>query len=399
MKILILTDWNPLSGGAERYALELREALIEAGDEVRLVTANVSPESERAADETARAWDHPLAKSVLQIHNPFAAATVRRVVRDFRPDVALVNMFALYLSPSSVQALGNVPHVLLISDYKCICPLGHRLLPDRSVCHLPVGIACLRQGCLSAPHWLREQLRYRRIGAVLNSAAEIVATSDALGEMLAEQNIRSRRIHLFSKPPGTLEGSPAPTPRFVYLGRLDEEKGVDLLLHAFGRCRASVPNCELRIVGRGAQQPELERLSASLGLAPFVRFRGWQGREGIDEELGAAWALVAPSRWPEPFGLVALEAIFRGVPAVVPDFGGLAETVDHGLTGLRYSPGDAGALADALVRIATGEAFARRRLEPGAVAHAAERFSVKRHVAQLREVLLENARFTSVGTV
>lgn len=388
MRLLLLQDWNPRHGGAERYVTELRRALAGSGDEVRLLTADVSDEARRVADHLAPASDRSLAKSLLQIHNPFAAAAVRRVVRAFRPEAALVNMFALYLSPAAVCALGDVPYVLFMSDYKCICPLGNRLLPDRSVCHYSEGVACLQHGCLSMPHWLREQLRYRRIRSVMRNAAAIVSSSDAICSMLAEQGVDSRRIYMFSCPPGeAAPRRPDVVPRFLYLGRLDVEKGVDLLLEAFAICRQSVPECRLRIVGRGSQREALELLAGSLGLDDSVRFCGWQEDQGIDRELTEAWALVAPSRWPEPFGLVALEAIFRSVPAVVPDFGGLAETVEHGVTGLHFRAGDVSDLANALVSVATLASFPDQRLSRADVARTHERFAPQQHVSELRSVL------------
>lgn len=388
MKVLILQDWNLLQGGAEAYTLNLRGALTAAGDEVRLLSANVSSQARRLADYLAPASDHVAAKSLLQIHNPLAAAAVRAAVRQFQPHAALVNMFALYLSPGAVFALGKVPYVLLVSDYKCTCPRGHRLLPDRSVCHQPQGIACLRSRCLSIPHWLRDQLRYRGIGEVLRRAAAIVSTSDALRDNLAEQGIASRRIYMYSgSPDAVLPRLPAPTPLFLFVGRLDVEKGVDILLQAFAILLTAVPESRLRIVGRGAQRPELELLADRLGLVHCVQFCGWREPAEIEHELSHAWALVAPSRWPEPFGLVALEAIFRAVPAVVPAHGGFAETVEHGVTGLMYPPNDVTVLADRLLELATGRSFPEHAVDAAHVAAAQRRFGRERHVAEIRALL------------
>lgn len=390
MKVLLLEDWNPLHGGAERYTIQLKDALTDAGEEVQLLTANVSTQARQVANYLAPAFDHVVAKSLLQISNPFAAATVRRAVRTFRPHLALVNMFALYLSPSAIFALGEVPYVLLVSDYKCICPLGHRLLPDYSVCHHPVGIACLRNRCLSLPHWLRDQLRYRRIDEVVRRAAAIVSTSDSLRDSLAEQGIDSRRVYLFSDPPDPpLPRLPASTPLFLFVGRLDIEKGVDTLLRAFAICHGSLPESRLRIVGRGELRPSLERLANSLGVQDSVSFCGWREPQEINNELSHAWALVAPSRWPEPFGLVALEAIMRGVPAVVPALGGLAETVQHGLTGLVYPAGDVRALAEQLVNLATGRCFPEHTLDPARVAQVQDLYGRELHIAQIRAIMHE----------
>ncbi len=388
MKVLLLSDWNPLSGGAEAYLLKLREALIEAGDEVRLLTANVSAQAPLVADYLAPASDGAIAKSLLQLANPFAAAAVRNALRAFRPQLAVVNMFALYLSPSAVLALGDLPYILLVSDYKCICPLGHRLLPDRSLCHQPVGRACLASRCLPLPHWLRDQLRYKRIGAVVRGAKYVLSTSDSLRASLAEQGIESERIYLFSDPPDPpLPRRPAEKPLFLYVGRLDTEKGVDTLLRAFAILHAGAPGSRLRIVGQGALRASLQDLAQSLGLQDCVTFCGWQEPPVIDAELSRAWALVAPSRWPEPFGLVAIEAIFRGVPAVVPALGGFAETVEHGVTGLVYAPGDVNALSQQLLDIASSRCFPQHTLDPDQVARVQQQFGPARHVAQIRAIM------------
>ena len=388
MKVLLITDWNLLPGGAEVYIEKLREALLEAGDEVQLLTANVSPRARLLADHLAPASDRTLAKSMLQAYNPFAAATVRHAVRTFQPQVALVNMFALYLSPSAIFALGRLPYLLLVSDYKCICPLGHRLLPDQSVCHDPVGIACWKNRCLSVPHWLRDMLRYQRIGENVRRAAAIVSLSDSLAASLAEQGIPSQRVYAFSDVPAAqLQHQPAPAPLFVFVGRLDIEKGVDTLLRAFALCHARVPESRLRIIGQGVLRPALENLATSLGVQDSVTFCGWREPADVDVELSRAWALVAPSRWPEPFGLVALEAIFRGVPAVVPAFGGLAEIVEHGVTGLVFPPNDATGLSQSLLELAHGSQFPQHQLAPAHVEQARERFGRARHVAAIRGIL------------
>jgi len=392
VRILLIEEWNLLHGGAEAYSLQLVDALTEAGEEVQLLAANVSAQARQVADFLAPASDHSVPKSVLQIGNPFAAATVRRAVRTFRPRVALVNMFALYLSPSAILALGETPYVLLVSDYKCICPLGHRLLPDDSVCHHPMGIACLRSRCLSLPHWLREQLRYRRIDEVFRRASAIVSCSDHLRDSLREQGIDSRRLHLFSDPPASpLPRHPAPAPLFLFVGRLDIEKGVDTLLRAFAICHGSLPDSRLRIVGRGEMRSSLEELAVSLGVQDSVTFCGWQEPQEIDQELSRAWALVAPSRWPEPFGLVALEAMLRGVPAVVPNHGGLAETVEHGATGLVFPAEDVATLAEQLVDLASGRRFPEHTLDPAQVAQVQDRFGRDRHIAEMRAIMHEVA--------
>jgi glycosyltransferase involved in cell wall biosynthesis len=85
-----------------------------------------------------------------------------------------------------------------------------------------------------------------------------------------------------------------------------------------------------------------------LGLDNRVDMPGHLPRQEMERRFAAAWVQVVPSRWPEPFGLVAAEGLMRGTPVVASDTGGLSEIVDHGRTGFLVPPGDPQALAGAL---------------------------------------------------
>jgi glycosyltransferase involved in cell wall biosynthesis len=82
-----------------------------------------------------------------------------------------------------------------------------------------------------------------------------------------------------------------------------------------------------------------------------VRFLGQLQDEALDAMLAASWVHAIPSVWAEPFGITTTEAMMRGVAVVGSDTGGLTESIDQGITGYRVPPGDAPALADALVRV------------------------------------------------
>ena len=386
MRVLLMTDWNPLWGGSEVYARTLRTGLRQAGDEVRLLTSSVSPEGRATADEVAWASDSPLGKAFLQIGNPFAAAKVRDVVRRFRPDVALVNMFALYLSPTALTALGRVPFVLLITDYKLMCPTGSKLLPDGRSCSRPAGRACLEEGCLGTAHWLRDQLRYRLMRDAVGRASQILACSRSLQRSLREEGIAGEVETLPVDAPGAgFRSAPDAAPLLLFVGRLDREKGVDTLLEAFARVLERVKDARLRIVGRGPLLPSLQALAHRLQVSDRVTFAGWREPARVEDDLAQAWAVVAPSTWPEPFGLVAVEAMVRGVPAIVTNHGGFAETVEHGVSGLHVPPDDAPALAAAMEAVATGAAFPTHRIEPAVVDRIREAYDLKGHVQRLRE--------------
>jgi hypothetical protein len=114
MRILLITDWNRGRGGAEDYIAGLRQGLVQAGDQVRLLTSSVGTAGDGQADYIAYGTERIAAQAFLQVANPFAIATVHRAVREFRPDVAVVNMFAHHLSPAALLPLSGTPSILLV---------------------------------------------------------------------------------------------------------------------------------------------------------------------------------------------------------------------------------------------------------------------------------------------
>jgi len=119
---------------------------------------------------------------------------------------------------------------------------------------------------------------------------------------------------------------PAAVPTFVYGGRLAPVKGIDLLLRAFARVVDAIPEARLRIYGDGQDRAPLVALSTRLGLDDVVEWQFGMRKEWM-EDITDAWAVVVPSRFREPLGLVAIEAILRGLPVIAADGGGLRASV------------------------------------------------------------------------
>jgi glycosyltransferase involved in cell wall biosynthesis len=339
------------------------------------------------ADARAFGTDNVLAQSVLQLHNPFAVRRVQRVLREFRPDAALVGHFAFHLSPSILSALGDVPTVVSMMDYKAVCPLGTKLLPDGTICGRPAGAVCRQEGCVNGLHWLRDQPRYALIRSGLRRARQIVCPSTWMREELSRNGFESECIPLpVNSPSAGYQRQPAAAPRFVYAGRLSREKGVDVLMRAFSAVLPRHPSARLQVVGDGPAHNELQQLAGSNGSSSNIEFVGRVPHGRLETFLAGAWALVAPSVWAEPYGLVAPEAILHGVPVIATARGGFAESVEDGVTGLLVPNGDIDALARALDDVASGRAFPHQAIDANAVARLATRLRPERHVERLHNV-------------
>jgi glycosyltransferase involved in cell wall biosynthesis len=140
---------------------------------------------------------------------------------------------------------------------------------------------------------------------------------------------------------------------FLYAGRLDPEKGLDVLLHAFER----VPGT-LVLAGSGSEEERLRGLADGR-----VRFLGPLDRDELPAVYEAADVFVLASR-SEPWGMVLNEAAAAGLPLVATEGAGAAhDLIEHGVNGFRVPVGDERALADALRRLADDEPL---RLAAGA---------------------------------
>ncbi|MDX1380639.1 MAG: glycosyltransferase family 4 protein [Xanthomonadales bacterium] len=358
MRILLVHDYGTLNGGAEIMAVNLRDALRARGHQALLFSSSARPlPLPVVADETCYGTTGAL-RRVLKAVNPHAAVRLRRVLRAFRPDLVFVKMFLSQLSPLILPALRGVPSVLSIVNYNLVCPLNTKTLPDGTQCHSPAGRACHANGCLP---WLGvARDRVQRSLTDLDVFDRIVANSRWVMERLSAEGVRvDSYIH---------NGIPVTEPRpgigsiplVAYAGRLMHKKGVDVLLDAMALLARRVPRARLLVAGDGPERARLERQARAAGLETSVAFLGHLDPAALHRALAPAWVQAVPSRWEEPFGLVAAEAMMRGTAVVASDAGGLVEQVLEGETGFRVPAGDPAALAAALERVLADRDVAER---------------------------------------
>jgi phosphatidylinositol alpha-mannosyltransferase len=135
----------------------------------------------------------------------------------------------------------------------------------------------------------------------------------------------------------------------LFVGRFEPRKGAAVLLDAFPRVHERVPEATLTMIGEGAERATLERKASGLP----VRFVGRVEPEALADAMRAAAVVCAPSLGGESFGIVLLEAMAASRPVVASAIPGYAAVVREGVDGLLVPPGDAAALAGALVEVLT----------------------------------------------
>lgn len=161
------------------------------------------------------------------------------------------------------------------------------------------------------------------------------------------------------------------------------EKGIDIFLRAAKEVLKRGNKATFIIVGDGPLLEEMRTLASSLGISKAVLFMGL--RSDVDEIVGISDVFALCSVWQEAFAFTLLEAMACGIPVVASDIGAIPESVENGVTGILFPPGDANAAADAISSLIANAALrsqmgfaGRRRVE--------ERFSMDHWVNETIEV-------------
>jgi glycosyltransferase involved in cell wall biosynthesis len=392
MNVLIVHDYGTLSGGAENVSVMLRDGLRRRGHDARLFTSTAQPlPLENVADYTCLGT-MTRARKVLQVANPSAVRRLRRVLREFPPDVVHVRMFNTQLSPLVLRPLRRYRCLLHIGSYELICPLLTKTLPDGSACQDRAGTACYRAGCLSPLGTARTLVQTRLRQRWEDAFSLMVPNSDWIRRRLLADGIDAGAAVLNGVPALPARPPLRRPPTVGFAGRMVRKKGVDVLVAAMARVVSEMTQAQLLLAGDGPERRGVEAAVAASGLTSNVTFLGHRPRVELQDQLACAWVQAVPSRWEEPFGNAAAEAMMRGTAVVASNAGGLRELVDEGVTGFLVPPNDAEALAQALLRVLGDRALAERLgacAREKALGELTEDRMVDRFVALYEELLLD----------
>lgn len=155
----------------------------------------------------------------------------------------------------------------------------------------------------------------------------------------------------------------------VFVGRLVSDKGCDLLLDALALLRSDGLKPRLTVVGAGPEESRLHAQAQKLGITDQIKFAGKKEGEELVRILNEHAIMVVPSRWNEPFGIVALEGIASGCVVIGSKGGGLPEAI--GPCGLIFPNGDVKALA-ARIKDLLNNPGSLAELKAGAAEHLAK---------------------------
>lgn len=352
MRLALLTpDWTP-NGGIATYVRLVSAALADAGHRVLVLHGYASDGVAPPGVEISGMRSYTHATS-----GPSAEACVSGVMDQllaFRPDV--VHVHGVNNIPLERRVLGEFAAIKTfhVCDF---CPSGTKFhhATDHACTFRTSGACVLRQAYLRCTLskrpgvWWAQYRRAARLNLHNQSFPRCIVASHYVKHEAVRTGYEADRIDVvpyFTELPDVVV---EPQPRHILcVGRLVREKGVDLLFDAL----AHVPtDWTCTVVGDGIAATQVRDAARARGIAGRVTFAGWLDGAPLSAAFDAASIVAVPSRWPEPFGIVGLEAMAHARPVVAFRVGGIPDWLEDGVTGWSVAPGDVPAFAARLSRL------------------------------------------------
>jgi glycosyltransferase involved in cell wall biosynthesis len=380
MRALIVSDhYPPLSGGAERQTQRLAARLAALGADVA-VAAPWLPGMPTASDDGGvtvhrirqvrnllrRGGSEGAVQHAPPYPDPVMAWTLRRLIRDFRPDVVHSHGWITYSAAVALAGL-SVPLLVTSRDYGYFCA-NRTLLRDGTPCAGPAPSKCL--GCAArfygrpkgwasalgvragAPLIRRRAAAFHHVSSfvegVMQAHFQHGRPSAALHAVIP--SFRDEADHGPPEDSADVLARLPDEPFVLFIGEFRTVKGIDVLLEAHGRLREPPP---LVLVGTYSWD-------GPSSFPPSVTVLTRLPHADVLRVCERAAFAVMPSLWPEPFGSVVHEAMSRGKAVIGTEPGGHTDMILDGVTGFLVPRGDAHALAQAMQRLVDDPALRAR---------------------------------------
>lgn len=408
-RVLIISNRFPpdTEGGYERSCAEVVHELRRRGFEVHVLTRRSSGSTKEVG--VSRVLTHRASSNrMLLVTGLFADMKDLRsslqAERDFMPDVVYLWGMTGLSQLASAELMRRHPSVAYIADFWLGDLLSGRRFPDGFV-HQAMALSTR---AIAPVPWLSRIVNSaasaftRRYWGKWASCAPFVFQFDSeyMKRSIEADNIRLGHVRII--PHGiALAEYPMrgkwvhneANGRLLFLGRVVPSKGVETLIRAIPLVQCDIPDVQLTVAGpvTDTYREHLYSVARDAGVSAAVSFVGEVPHEDVSKLFANHRALVFPSEWEEPFGIVLIEAMASGIPVVCTGRGGSKEIVQDERTGLLFTSGDAISLATQVVRVLKSPRLSNE-LARAARHRVEERYSLEEMVDAIELDLIAAAR-------
>lgn len=349
MRILLIHNFYKFFAGEDSIALREKDLLEKNGNEVFFYTRDNKETDNYNLIQKINFFSET-------IYSRRTEKDIKKIIRDFKPDVAYTHNIFPLISPSVFHTLykEKIPCIQNVQDYRWLCPNGVFFIQNR-VCERckngafwnAVRFKCFRDSFLLSGLYATT-ISVNRYREIFKKVDAFLCTTEFNKKKLLEAGIEEKR--LFIKPNyldiSHIEPSYGKGDYIIFLGRLSPEKGLWTLIYAFERLK----DLKLTIVGTGPLEEPIKNY-IYMNKIKNISIEGFKKGLEKDNLLKNALFMVFPSQWYEHFPIVLLEAFAFGKPVVASDIGNMPLIVKNEKSGLLFKTGNVDDLIEKIKKL------------------------------------------------
>lgn len=340
MRILLVTDTHDETrGGAEKYFFKLKRKLLEEGHDVYSLGFGLNEKVGRdffvIRETKSLFWRH----FWRMFFNYLMYKKIRKIVREINPDIIHIHNINKY-TPSLLLALKGYKIVMTVHDYGLVCPTLWNVHDDLEPCPTGMRFRCIHKHKrnYSWPIYLSMVWAFYLKRALLKRVVSVyISPSPQLNYYLEINGFNN--VHFIPNFVQISDSQPhfekMNLNQIAYIGQLEENKGVHILIDALALVVKKKPDVKLKIAGRGSLAEKLREKVNKLGLNNNVEFLGFV--ENVSGLIQGSAFIVVPSIVMDNAPLVIQEAMTSYRPVIGSDRGGIPWLVQDNETGLIYN--------------------------------------------------------------
>ena len=355
MRILQINQCHYKRGGADIVYLNNIKLLQSQGHEVAsFSTQNVLNEESSfseyfilASDLRNKSFGKKISAILPYIYNIEAYNQIKRLIQDFKPEVAHIHLFYNSFSVSILNALNEqkVPVLHTVHDYKLLCPVNSFLDLNGNICEIcakgnsinTVVKRCSDGKLSQSTIVAMEALYWKHFNSPFSKINYFHFVSDFCKNKHIEYypQIKDKSIvfYNFNSNP-KFEQKETNERYYLYYGRLSAEKGILTLVEAWKGMRA---NMKLKIVGSGLLLKQIQSKIKDLNLLN-IELLGYKNGDELYQLIQNAHFVIIPSEWYENNPMTIVESYSLGTPVIGSNIGGIPEIIIENTTGYIFEP-------------------------------------------------------------
>lgn len=344
MNILIVHNYYQIPGGEDTVVANEKKLLEDYGHKVILYSRDNSELNQMS-------FFRKLALPITTVFNPRTYMDIRGIIKKQKVEIVHVHNMLNLISPSVYYAALSraVPVIQTIHNFRMLCP-GATFYRDGHICEdcVEKGLRCaVKHGCYRESRFQTLacviSMKLHRMTGIYKKLNYICLTEFNKEKLLKLKQIKEDRVYVKPNFTFNIVEEKEVGGFYLYIGRMEEIKGVPLLIEAFSR----MPDKKLVLAGIGEEFQSYREAVAGQGLEN-IEFKGFLEKRELGRLLTFAKAVIVVSQCYEAFGMIIVEAFASHTPVIVGDVGNVGDLVEDGVDGLKFIYDSPDALVEAV---------------------------------------------------